>query len=69
MSPVNKKGQKFLHLAVRSRSVETVRVLLTKGAMVSAQGLEGSLALHLTADGGHWEIIDLLIDEVPSLTQ
>jgi hypothetical protein len=37
--------------------------------MVSAQGLEGSLALHLTADGGHWEIIDLLIDEVPSLTQ
>lgn len=30
--------------------------------MISSRGLEGSSALHLAADGGYLEIIDLLID-------
>jgi ankyrin repeat protein len=45
-----------------SRSTETVVVLLDKGAVVSAQDLGGSTALHLAADQGHREIISLLID-------
>jgi hypothetical protein len=49
ISPINKKGQTFLHLAVLSRSTEIVAVLLDKGAVVSAQDLEGSTALHLVA--------------------
>jgi ankyrin repeat protein len=36
VSPINKKGQTLLHLAVLSRSTETVAVLLDKGAVVSA---------------------------------
>jgi ankyrin repeat protein len=35
---------------------------LDKGAVVSTQDLEGSTALHLAADQGHREIINLLID-------
>jgi ankyrin repeat protein len=62
ISPVNKKGQTFLHLAVLSRSTGTVAVLLDKGAVVSARNLEGSTALHLAADQGHREIINLLTD-------
>jgi ankyrin repeat protein len=46
----------------RRGSRETVAVLLDKGAVVSAQDLEGSTALHLAADPGHREIINLLID-------
>jgi ankyrin repeat protein len=62
MPPVNEKGRTFLHLAVPSRSVETVRVFLDNGAPISAQDLEGSSALHLAADNGDREIIDLLIN-------
>jgi ankyrin repeat protein len=40
-----------------------VALLLEKGAMASAHNLEGSTALHLAADGGLREIIDLLIDK------
>ena len=40
----------------RRGSRETVAVLLDKGAVVSAQDLEGSTALHLAADPGHREI-------------
>ena len=32
-------------------------------SIISAQDLDGSSALHLAADGGHREIIDLLIDK------
>jgi ankyrin repeat protein len=35
---------------------------LNKGAVVSAQDLEGSTALHLAADQGQREMINLLID-------
>ena len=58
ISPIN-KGQTFLHLAVLSRSTETVAVLLDKGAVVSAQDLEGSTALHVAAGQGYREIINL----------
>lgn len=50
MSPVNKKGQIFLHLAVQSslsRSVEMVSVPLENGIAISAQDQKGSSALHL----------------------
>jgi ankyrin repeat protein len=65
ISPFNKKGQISLYLAVLSRSTETVAVLLDKGAVVSAQDLEGSTALHVAADQGLREIINLLIDLEP----
>jgi ankyrin repeat protein len=47
---------------VVSRSTETVPVLLDKGAVVSAQDLEGSTALHLAANQGYRKIINLLIN-------
>jgi ankyrin repeat protein len=62
ISPINKKGQTFLYLAVLSKSPEKVAVLLDKGVVISAQDLEGSMAFHLVADRGHRGIIHLLID-------
>jgi ankyrin repeat protein len=61
ISPI-KKRKTILHLAVLSRFTETVAVLLNKGAVVSAQDLEGSTALHLAANQGQREMINLLIN-------
>jgi ankyrin repeat protein len=53
ISLINKKGQTFLHLAVLSKSIKIVAVLLDKGAVVFAQDLEGSIALHVAANQGY----------------
>lgn len=62
ITPINKKGQAFLCLAVLSKSPETIAILLDRGAVISAQDLEGSIVFRLVADQGHRGVINLLID-------
>jgi len=60
---VDKMGNTLLHLAVSSRSVEMVALVLDKRASTSAQDHQGRTALHLVAEGGEYDMIKPLISK------
>ena len=55
-------GSSPLHLASRRRHIDIVRMLIDRGADVSAQNKFGSTALHLASRDGDIELARILID-------
>jgi ankyrin repeat protein len=56
-------GLSALHFAVREGALESVRILLAKGADINQTSIDGSAPLLVAVQNGHYEIAQFLLDK------
>lgn len=61
-SPKMSAEESLLHVAVRSNAVECLKLFIDEGADVNALRSNGTNAIHLAADLGHAQCLEMLLD-------